>query len=229
MKTLTAMALAGTMVLTMAGCAKNVKAETSGYTTENGVTEGSWEVTTDDKGSASFNVEGNHVEMTNFAFDADDSLMVMAEINEENDEDLVFTHVVVHDGENSAQNIADGHYPEAITQENVATAFNALFRVVLGGTGDPIAAEDVILDRGVLFLKGNLSDGQFFLFAKEGTDQYILVAVTTDEYGSQDIVNGAFDALNAEGAAEASEDPIDDVEAVEAEGEVPDELPSENE
>ena len=221
-KTLAAMALAGTMVLTMAGCATNVKAETSGYNTTNGVTEGNWEVTTDDMGSASFNVEGNHVEMTNFAFDADESLQVEAEVMEDT---LVYTQVYVHDENfDVKQNVADGHYPEIITQDNVVSVFNNLYQTIFGASDEPAAVDNIGLDRGVMILKINLTDGLMFMFAKEGTDQYIMVAVATEEFGSQDVVNAAFDALNAEGAAEATEDPIEDVAAVSAEDEVaPDE------
>ena len=73
-KKVAAMSLLAGLVLATTGCATKVSA--SAYKTVNGVTEGDYEVSTDDMGSASLNIEGNHVEMTNFTFDADESLMV---------------------------------------------------------------------------------------------------------------------------------------------------------
>ena len=68
-KKMMALLLPACMVFTMAGCTRSVSA--AAYKTVNGVTEGNYEVSTDDKGSASFDVHDNHVEMTNFSFDAD--------------------------------------------------------------------------------------------------------------------------------------------------------------
>lgn len=195
MKKMAAVALAASMVFTMA---ESVSA--SAYKTVNGVTEGDYEVSTDDIGSASFNVEGNHVEMTNFAFDADEALLVEAEINEE---DLVYTHVYVHDEEyNIMQNIADGHYPEVFTEDNAAVALNTIYKTVFGATDEPVTNEILSIDTGVIIAQLYLTDGQMFMFAKEGTDQYEVVAVTTEEYGSQDIINAAFDSLAGEADAE---------------------------
>ena len=195
MKKMAAVALAASMVFTMA---ESVSA--SAYKTVNGVTEGDYEVSTDDIGSASFNVEGNHVEMTNFAFDADEALLVEAEINEE---DLVYTHVYVHDEEyNIMQNIADGHYPEVFTEDNAAEALNTIYKTVFGATDEPVTNEILSIDTGVIIAQLYLTDGQMFMFAKEGTDQYEVVAVTTEEYGSQDIINAAFDSLAGEADAE---------------------------
>ena len=195
MKKMAAVALAASMVFTMA---ESVSA--SAYKTVNGVTEGDYQVSTDDIGSASFNVEGNHVEMTNFAFDADEALLVEAEINEE---DLVYTHVYVHDEEyNIMQNIADGHYPEVFTEDNAAEALNTIYKTVFGATDEPVTNEILSIDTGVIIAQLYLTDGQMFMFAKEGTDQYEVVAVTTEEYGSQDIINAAFDSLAGEADAE---------------------------
>ena len=206
MKKWTGIVLAAAMVFTLAGCAVNVSA--AAYKTVNGVTEGSYEVSTTDKGSASFNVEGNHVEMTNFAFDADPSLKVQAEIMED---DLVFTQVVVHDDENVMQNIADGMYPETLTLENAAAEFNTLYQTFLGGSDEPVIDDIVYLDTGVIVAQLDLTDGKLFMLAKNETAQYILVAVTTDEYGTQEILDAAFDALKDESAAEAGE--AEDTEA----------------
>ena len=207
-------ALIAAMVFTVAGCARNVKAESYSYSTVNGVTEGNNKVSTDDKGSASFDVKGNHVDMTNFSFDADESLLVEAEILEE---DLVYTRVYVHDEgyANIMQSIADGHYPEIFTQDNAAEEFNTLYQTVFGAGDAPVTAEGLLIDRGVIYTKLTLQDGLMFLFAKENSDEYALVAITTDEYGSLDIVNAAFDALNDEAAPEAEEQPIEEAEEAE--------------
>lgn len=140
------------------------------------------------------------MEMTNFAFDADEALLVEAEINEE---DLVYTHVYVHDEEyNIMQNIADGHYPEVFTEDNAAEALNTIYKTVFGATDEPVTNEILSIDTGVIIAQLYLTDGQMFMFAKEGTDQYEVVAVTTEEYGSQDIINAAFDSLAGEADAE---------------------------
>lgn len=190
-KKVAAMGLLAGLVLATTGCATKVSA--SAYKTVNGVTEGDYEVSTDDIGSASFNIEGNHVEMTNFTFDADESLMVEAEINEE---DVVFTHVYVHDDVDVIQNIADGHYHEVFTQENAATEFNVLYQAIFGATDEPVIDENVHFEQGVLYTGLELTDGQLFILAKNESDEFILVAVTTEEYGSQEIVDLAYDALS---------------------------------
>lgn len=225
MKKLAAAGLTASMVFTAAGSAVSVFADTYGYETVNGVTKGNYEVSTDDKGSASFNVEGNHVDMTNFSFDADEALLVEAEISDEDEEDLVYTHVYVHDEEyNVMQNLADGHYTEVFTQENAADAFNTLYKTVFKAGDTPIPDDGVELDDGLLHVKLSLSDGVMFILAKEGTDQYAIVALTTDEYGSQEILDTAIYALADQTASEETDDVIDDDEAVEAEDEVaPDE------
>ncbi len=200
MATMAGMALAAVMVFTMAGCTKTVSA--AAYKTVNGVTEGNYEVSTDDKGSASFNIEGNHVELTNFTFDADPALKVEAEINEE---DIVFTHVYVHDDESVMQNVADGLYREPFTKENAAKEFNTLYKAVFGATDEPVVDENVNLADGLLVTGMNLTDGQLFILAKEGTNQFIMIAATTMEYGSQDLIDTAVAALEGETAPAAEE------------------------
>ena len=199
------MALTASLVFAAAGCIRSVNAET--YKTVKGVTEGNYEVSTEHRGSAGFHVEGNHVDMTNFSFDADPGLKVEAYINET---DLVYTQVLIRDDENIIQNIADGHYPEIFTRENAADEFNTIYQQVFGAGDMPVTEKNVLLDRGVMYVKVTLTDGLMFLFAKEETDQYAMVAVTTDEYGSLDIINAAFDALNDESAPEAEEQPIEE-------------------
>ena len=191
LKKVAAISLLTGLVLATTGCATKVSA--SAYKTVNGVTEGNYEVSTNDMGSASFDVKGNHVEMTNFTFDADESLMVEAEINEE---DIVFTHVYVHDDVDVMQNIADGHYHAAFTQENAATEFNALYQAVFGASDEPVIDENISFDQGVLYTGLELTDGQLFILAKNESDEFILVAATTAEYGSQEIIDTAFDALS---------------------------------
>ena len=71
----------GCMILTLSVFQSTV-ASSWEYTTVNGVTTGSYEVSSE-KGSARFNIQGNQVEMTNFSFEADPSLHVMASIEEE--------------------------------------------------------------------------------------------------------------------------------------------------
>ena len=166
------------------------------FKTVDGVTEGTCTVSTDDKGSAKFSVQGNHVEMTNFAFDADPSLKVMAEIDE--DEDLIYAAVLVHDGENIIQNIADGEYPETFTAKNAADQLNVIYQEVLDADDAPLTADDVTVDTGVLVASMELNDGQMFLLAGEGSNQYISIALTGNEYGAQEIVDAAFDALKTE-------------------------------
>ena len=221
MKKLAAMGVAASMVLTVVGSAGSVFAESYGYETVNGVTEGNYEYSTEDMGSASFNVEGNHVDMTNFSFDADESLLVEAQINEE---DLVYTQVYVQDEDfNVMQNLADGHYPEVITQDNAADVLNTVYQTVFGASDAPITTEALDFDNGVMYIRLTLTDGEMFLFAKEGTDQYAVVAVTTDQYGSQDIVYAAFNALAGAQSSDTA-DNLDDASAVEAADEVaPDE------
>ena len=211
-KKMMAVLLPACIVFTMAGCTRSVSA--AAYKTVNGVTEGNYEVSTDDKGSASFDVHDNHVEMTNFSFDADPSLKVEAEIEEE---DLVYTQVLVHDGESIMQNVADGLYPEVFEQEGAADQFNTIYQIVLGGSDEPFTEDIISLESGVLVGALNLTDGQMFLLAKEGTNQFISVAATTAEYGSQDIIDAAFDSLKDESAAEAEEELFDDEEMAEAE------------
>ena len=217
-KKMAAVIIAACMAFTMAGCVKSVSA--SAYKTVNGVTEGNYEVSTDDKGSASFDVDGNHVEMTNFSFDADPELKVQAEIHEE---DLVFAQVLVHDDESIMQNISDGLYSEVFTQENAAALFNDIYQKTLGGTDEPVTDENVTIDRGVLVTGLNLTDGQMFLMAKEGTNQFISIAATTAEYGSQDIIDAAFDTLKDESEPAAEEDPIEEETAEAEDAVVPEE------
>ena len=194
MKSITAAALATCMLLTGTVIAS---AESYAYTTKNGVTEGNYAVETDDMGSAYFNVEGNHVETTNFAFDADPDLYVMAEIADD-DVDLIFTDVEVHDGEDLIQRVIDGLYPEVFTQDTIVDQFNTIYQLTLGATDIPISdAEQITYNEGVMYVKISLTDAELFMFAKEDTDQYILIAATTPEYGSDALLNTAFNALEA--------------------------------
>ena len=194
MKSITAAALVTCMILSGSVIAS---AESYGYTTKNGVTEGNYAVETDDRGSAYFDVEGNHVEMTNFEFDADPELFVVAEIPEDESE-LIFTDVEVHDGENLIQRVIDGHYPEVFTQDTIVDQFNTIYQLTFGATDTPIADESYITyDEGVMYAKLSLTDAELFMFAKEDTDQYILFAATTTEYGSDALLNQAFNALEA--------------------------------
>ena len=217
-KKILAVILPACMVFTMAGCTKSVSAAV--YKTVNGVTEGNYEVTTDDKGSAAFDVHDNHVEMTNFAFDADPSLKVQAEIEEE---DLVYTEVTIHDGENVMQIVADGLYPEVFEQESAPEQFNTIYQTVFGASDEPVTDEIISVDRGVLIAGLSLSDGEMFLLAKEGTGQFISVAVTTGDYGSQDILDAAFDALKDDSAPAAEEEPFEEEMAEAEDAVVPEE------
>ena len=211
-KGMTVLTLAAALAFTMAGCVKSVSA--SAFKTVNGVTEGNYEVSTDDKGSASFNIEGNHVEMTNFTFDADAALKVEADILED---ELVYTQVLVHDDEQIMQNIADGHYREALTQENAAKEFNTLYQTVFDASDEPVIDDIIDLNQGVLVAQLQLTDAQLFMLAKDGTDQFIMVAATTEEYGSQEIIDAAFDALKDE-SAPATEEEAAEEETAEAAG-----------
>ena len=187
-----ALFLAAGLLATLTACTASSSSSTESYKTVNGVTEGKASSSTSDKGSAGFEVSGNHVQMTNFAFDADESLFVQAEIVEE---DLVFTRVLVHDGEDTIQHIADGHYPETFTPENAADSMNAIYQIVLGADDAPVTDDYITEDSGVLYTIMDLSDGQVALLLKEGSDEYVLAAVTTMDFGSQDIIDAAFAAL----------------------------------
>lgn len=194
MKAVCAAAMAGCMAFAMIGCSASSTSESkaNAYSTVDGVTTGSNEVKTDDKGSASFKIDGNHVEMTNFAFDADSSLKVQAEIEEE---DMVYTQVSVHDGEKVIQNIADGKYHETFTKDNVAKEFNTIYQTVLGADDAPVGDENVTEDEGVYVVQMGLSDGDAVLLAKADSDEFVLIAFTTTEYGTQEIIDAAFDSL----------------------------------
>lgn len=193
-KSITAAALATCMIISGSVIAS---AESYSFTTKDGVTEGNYAVETEDKGSASFNIDGNHVETTNLVFDADPELYVMAEIAED-DVDLIFTDVTVHDGDNLIQRVIDGHYPETFTQDTIVDQFNTIYQQTLGGTDTPITGPEFITyDEGVMYVKLSLSDAELFMFAKDNSDQYILIAATTPEYGSDALLNAAFNALES--------------------------------
>lgn len=210
-------AMAICLVATMAGCTSSVETSTEAYKTVNGVTEGKASKTTDDNGSASFEVKENHVQLTNFAFDADPSLKVMAELSEEG---MVFARAVVHDGENTIQNVADGHYKETFSQETAASQLNDIYQAVFAADDEPVTDDVITMDTGVFVGVMDLSDGQLVMLAKDGADAFVTIAVTTMDYGSQDIVDAAFDALKDETAAsaeETEETPAEDTEEVSAE------------
>ena len=191
----------GCMILTLSVFQSTV-ASSWGYTTVNGVTTGSYEVSSE-KGSARFNIQGNQVEMTNFSFEADPSLHVMASIEEE---EVVNARITIHDGDSAQQIVADGLYPESFTKENASEFFNRIYQVVLGADDEPISEGDVQADTGVLFVKVDLSDGAILILAREDSDQFIAIAFTTMEYGTQDIVDVAFDALKDESLEEGEEE-----------------------
>ncbi len=190
---LAAVWMAVCLMTVLAGCTKSV--ETEAYKTVNGQTEGKASKSSDDNGSASFEVSGNHVQMTNFAFDADPSLKVMASVEEDG---LIFTRVVVHDGEDTIQHVADGHYKETFSEETAAAQLNDIYQEVLGADDEPMTNEMLTLDTGVFAGVAELTDGQLVMLAKDGSDQYAVIAVTTMDYGSQDIVDAAFDALKGQ-------------------------------
>lgn len=178
---------------TLAACSSNT--ESSLYKTVNGQTEGHAKKSSSGQGSASFNVEKNHVELTNFSFDVDSSLKVMAELSEEG---LVYASASVHDGDNVYETIADGKYKETITQENAADCFNDIYHAVFGVENeDPFSADGLSVDEGVIVTPEiALTDGSLIMMAKEGSDQYVSLAYTSTDYGIQDIVDAAFEALS---------------------------------
>ena len=182
---------------TMAGCTTetSTKTETSSFKTVDGQTEGHAEKSTDDQGSASFTVDKNHVELTNLSFDVDPSLKVMAELSEEG---LIYASASVNDGDNVYETIADGKYKETITQENAADCFNDIYQAVFGVEDEePFSADGLSVDEGVIVTPEiALTDGSLIMMAKEGSDQYVSLAYTSTDYGIQDIVDTAFEALS---------------------------------
>ena len=74
----------------------------------------------------------------------------------------------------------------------LATEFNVLYQAIFGATDEPVIDENVHFEQGVLYTGLELTDGQLFILAKNESDEFILVAVTTEEYGSQEIVDLAY-------------------------------------
>ena len=117
---------------------------------------------------------------------------MQAEIEEE---DMVYTQVSVHDGEKVIQNIADGKYHETFTKDNVAKEFNTIYQTVLDADDAPVSDENVTEDEGVYVVQIGLSDGDAVLLAKADSEEFVLIAFTTTEYGTQGIIDAAFDSL----------------------------------
>ena len=194
--------VAAMIAASLAGC--NVTTSTSGSSSEsyavstvNGMTQGYQEKETSDKGSASFKVDGYHVDMTNFSFDADESGKVEAEISEDG---LVCAKVYVNseDGE-PWQQVVDGHYPETFTQEAIADQMNNIYQNAFNATDAPITEDVVGVNGDVMSVSINLNNGYAIIMTKEGSDEYILFSTTTDEHNTDEILQNAMIAMGLEG------------------------------
>lgn len=195
-KRIAALALAAGVITGLCGCSSSFesKTETTGFTTVDGKTEGNASKSSDDNGSASFDISGNHVKMTNFEFDADSALKVEGDIEED---DLVYAQVITRDEDDETiQNIADGHYREDFSEDTVAQQLSDIYRTVFDADDDDFGSETVTREDGVLYIDVELTDGELLMMAKDGSDEYVSIAFSTMDYGTQDIVDAAFEALD---------------------------------
>ena len=181
--------------LTLTGCEVTVSgpsSETSAVKTVDGMTQGHAKKSTSDRGSASFNVKGHRVEMTNFSFDADESGKVQATLNEDGP---VYTRALVHDGNVIWQSVVDGLYTEKFSTEDAKRQLNAIYQLSTGATDTPVADDNIYYENGLIYAYLSLTDGEMVVMLKEGTTQYISVAYTTTEHDTDVILNAAYDAL----------------------------------
>ena len=187
------------LVTCLVGCDINCSGSTgrenskSKVTTINGMTQGFSEKNTTDKGSAKFNIEDYHVDMTNFSFEADSTGKIEASLNEDN---LVFARVTVcsQDGE-TWQNITDGLYTETFAEDKLVSQFNDIYQKTMLATDSPIVEDIVFTEGTAAFAFLYLNDGEMILGAELGTNKYINIAYTSNEHNTDDIVSAMVQAL----------------------------------
>lgn len=143
--------------------------------TVGGETTGS-EQSSSDNGSASFNVNNGTVTMSNFSFNTSYTPQV-----ELVNDGITHTKCTLHDGQNVIMFVFDGHYTEPFSIENSARQFNDLYQKVFKATDSPFTTRvdqmaNSAYKQGVIGIGITLNDCDAAIYAKEGTDQWGIIA-----------------------------------------------------
>ena len=203
-KKITALVIAFACILS--GCSASFQGPSSSASkvrTENGETQGYDKKTSKGKGSASFNINGKHVEMTNFSYEAAPDSKVQAAVVES---DIIYATSLVYSGEDGEegdvwQAIVDGHYPEKFTPEKIVDQMNDLYRITANVKASPVQESDLHRDGNVIYAllpaEEDTDDDCAMLFITENeSDKYAIIEWTDLGHNTEDIVRAAYEALS---------------------------------
>ncbi len=165
----------------LVGCEVTVSgpsSELESYKTIDGKTVGYASKTTSDKGSASFNIQDNKIELTNIKFDAvGDTQCDIVE------NPLVFTNCRTLDKNGNPIKVIDGEYIENFTLDDSQKQFNSLYQKVFKAKDEPFIdnisnMQDAFNDKGLLGYTLKLNDGVALIMTKLNTNKYVIIGIS---------------------------------------------------
>ncbi len=186
--------------------------------TADGKTEGSSNINSKDKGEASYDVDGDKVNLTNISFTT--SYKIDADIVEDG---LVHTNVILHDDEKLYFGIMDGKYTEDFAIEKSKDQYNDLYQKLYGATDSPFTAN---LDQMEEFYAGDdmmaacvsFSSSNANIYVNTGSNEYVVIEYTQEDpetfnYLEQQVIDAfggnvpksVIDTLTADPSAETSD------------------------
>lgn len=181
------------------GCSVSVsgpETRTSNTKTVNGETTGHAKLQTANKGCAEFAIDGKHIKMTNFEFDADSDGKVTAEIEEE---DLVYSYVSLRSEDDELYlTVCDGLYTEKFSPGKAKEQLNALYQSLTGADDKPISKDDIISDDDTTSALIDTRNGQILFITENGSNKYACISWYESDRHASGVIQAAYDAFGGE-------------------------------